>query len=1028
MAGQKKVQIKISAEAQEVVSALNSAGKKLTKFGVSAQRMGQSLGSAFNPLMKAVATVSAGLVAAAGAVSGASLHIGGSFEDSMLKVKGVASATREEFEVLSGKARDMAADMPVSAQAVGDAMYSMASAGMSVGEILDSINSVVAISVSQGYELGASADVVMATLSSFGLEAGESARVADVFSNAISSSQLNMEKLAYAMRYAAPVANSLGVSLEQTVAAMQALADAGLQGEQIGTYLRGIMTSIVSPSGEAERRLNELGVATRDAGGSLRNFAEVLRDLKTAGASGEDFVTLFGRELSAAGAILVSAADDLGEFEEGLRNVGRTQELLDEQMKSFVNVVRSLKNAVSENFLVVFDGIGERAKTLATTLGDLARAFADWSGETDAAGKVVTAFFEGFGLAMPSVESFRKALDSVDVEAVAQKFRDLGEGVKALFASFKNIAEKVPWKAIAENLDTITGIIVAGWAAGKVALIAGGVTGLARASRTLADAVKAVAVAEAAAGGTGILSSMAGFAPSMAGIATAGATALAIIAAFPTKLGDSTEELDKMRAALEGDREAFESLPDSVRDFMQSVYDIDAGIEQAERASEAAEKLKSLSSAMGETLGRVFEYYEDESAAAAAVMETFGEDVREYLVLAGTEGVKELLASLQGLGPEAEALAADVIGRVENELKRGAESLDLLNESMGSAVQAIVAAYEDQGKAASRVMRQFGDDIRTYLADAGVDGASRIKEAFADLGEDVSAVMDDVVSRVQEGMTEASQPPKQTESYAGSVGQAVKQAVVEFTAYAADLVNKTRQLKDEFGLSGEEAGEALEERLNAKMEEIADKLAGKFDNPALKTILKDTFANLAEQAGGGFYRNLKGYLDRALGEAEDAAMSLDQRIEALRMNAESENRGEWKSEIVSETPDKTVVQLTNGVTYLFETLQKAKTEVDGMGFESLVRSLGDIKQNVAEAFSPDNLDASGMAADVSRALQSLSTPAEAAGRRIGENLRNGIMNGVNSAVNEAKAALSGITVGVSTAGGSTLTDAMRGEI
>lgn len=951
MAGQKKVQIKISAEAQEVINTLNATGKKLVQFGTNAQRLGQNLGTVFNPLMKAVTGIAAGLTAASAAVAGASLSIGGSFEDSMLKVKGVAGATQEEFEALSAKAREIGAELPVSAQQAADAMYNMASAGMSVGEILDGVNGIVALSVSQGYDLASTADVVMATLSSFNLEASETGRIADVFSNAISNSQLNMEKLSYAMRYAAPVANTLGISLEETVAAMQALSEAGLKGEQIGTYLRGIMTAIVDPAPKALQVYKSLGVAVRDAEGKVRNFADVLRDLKDAGAGAEELVMIFGRELSAAGAILVSAADDLAVFEENLRKVGTTQKLLEEQMKGFRNMMTQLKSVISENFLVIFDAIEEKAKKTVSTLKDFSQTFAEWNKETKAVGMTVEAFFEGLGIQIMTIGDFRKALDKIDIVALQRRFQNLGEGVKALYESLKNIASMIPWKALAENLDTITGIIVTGWAAGKIALIAGGVANLGKAFGVLAKGVKAAAASRA---GVGLLS-MIGLSAPQLGIVLAftGAT-VALVSA----LKNANEEIDttglnmkRVENAINGNMVAFDLLPKHAQEVVRAI----------QREEEAFKKV---------------------------------EDISEKAVSATEKRLKAMGA---------------------------------LPEEMAKVIKSISESYADETQAVSRVLRQFGDDIRTYLSEAGNEGAANLVTAFGQMGDKVGNIMLKVIEDIQGLKKEAAKP---VPTYTGNVAEAMKQAVTEFTVYAADLVNKTKDLKNRFGLSGEEAGTALEESLTAKLREISDKLVTEFDNPALRTIFKNTFVQMAEQAGGGFYRNLRKYLDDALGLTETTVKSLDQQLQEALSKKQTELGGEWKENaIISDDENRRIVQVTDGIRYMSVELQKAKEQSSQMGFDELVRSLGNLKAKISEAFSPENIDTSKITADVSSALNALSGPAQATGQAIGNGLYDGIMQGVNRAVKEAKAALANIkATGTPAAAGGSVTDAMRGEL
>ncbi len=936
----KKVQIKISAEAQEAVRVLNNTGKSLVKFGTQAQKIGQGLNSVFNPLMKALVGIGASITGATSAIAASALSIGGSFEDSMLKVKGVANASNEEFQKLIEKARQLGADLPVSAQEAADAMYAMASAGMSVGEILDGINGIVALSISQGHDLAETTGIVVSTLSAFGMDASKTGRIADIFSNAISSSQLNMEKLGYAMRYAAPVAHSLGISIEETVAAMEALANAGLKGEQIGTYLRGILTVFTDPSAEAQRALDALGVSIRDAQGNIRNFIDILQDMKAAGAGAEDFAKIFGRELSSAGAILVSASDSLEQLEQGLMKVGRTQELLNEQMGSFKNIVKAAKSAVEENLIVVFDGIQEKAKNVVSGFREIATTFAEWNKKTQATAKIIEAFFQGLGLGEVSVQKLQEALDKVDIDALAEKFRKAGQGVAAFFASLKRLAGKIPWGFIASHLDAITTVIVTGWAAGKIATIAGSVVLLGKAFGTLATSLKAVAAVNTVSG----LSGLATVLPSLGGLAAALGGALTYILANPDEIDEATESIDLMKAAVEGDVEALKQLPPAMQEWIQAT---------SAAYKDAEEKTRDTTDAVKQAL----------------------------------EGIKEI------------------------------------PQEFATVVQSAAAVYEKAGDAAARVMRQFGDDVKKYLAKSGEDGAKALVDAFADAGEQTQ----EVVRKIVDMASNQESPTAPTKSYADSVSAAVNQAIRDFAVYAVDMVEKTQELKTKFGLSGQEAGEALKSSLNAKMQKIISDLTTKFDNPALKAAFEKAFTDLATKSGDPFVKTLKKYMDQALGDVSSVTKTIEEQLQEALTGAKAQYGGEWQvSSVISEDENSKVVQITNGVLYLGQVLEKAKMATQDISFDSLVRSITAVKPQIEGVLA--NIDTSKMTQDVAQALGSLTAPAQSASKAIGDNLYSGIMDGINRAVQEAKQKLASLSAPQPATAGGSVTNAMRGEL
>ena len=131
-------------------------------------------------------------------------------------------------------------------------------------------------------------------LASSVLEADEATRVANVYAQAVASSQANMEKLSYSMRYAGPVAASFGHTIEETVGTLMALYNAGLRGSQAGITLRRTLQTLSHPTGEAKKVLAELGLTVADVHPEVHSLAEVIALLTEGGITSTQAMRLFG--------------------------------------------------------------------------------------------------------------------------------------------------------------------------------------------------------------------------------------------------------------------------------------------------------------------------------------------------------------------------------------------------------------------------------------------------------------------------------------------------------------------------------------------------------------------------------------------------------------------------------------------------------------------------------------------------------------------------------------------------------------
>ena len=467
----KDVQIKVSADVANAITGLGKVQARIGQFETTVGKMGTSLDNVFAPLMRGMLKATAVIGGAIAGVTAAALSIGGGFEQSMTQVSAVAQASAEDFELLKNKAREIGATLPVTAQQAADAMYSLASAGLSVQEILSSVQNVTALSISQNYDLAETSNLMVTALRSYNFAASESGRIADVFNNAITSSMLNMTKLGEAFKFVAPISAKVGISFEELVASMGKLSDVGLTGEQIGTSLRQIIGSLAAPDTRGAEVLQRLKIQVVDTQGKMLPLVEIFKQFKAAGLSAADAFAMFDRRAMAAGITLTNTSDTLAAYTQKVSELGRTQKILELMMGTFQNTLKAVKSAVQESLLIAFDSMAVGAKSVTTNIRQMVLDFNEWLKSTDVIGKSVRALAEGLGYGADSFKNFGIQLVKLDVEQVAKKFKDFGEGVSALVTSLGNLAKQVPWKFLADNLGTIATIIVTGWAAGKIALI-----------------------------------------------------------------------------------------------------------------------------------------------------------------------------------------------------------------------------------------------------------------------------------------------------------------------------------------------------------------------------------------------------------------------------------------------------------------------------------------------------------------------------------------------------------------------------
>ena len=151
------------------------------------------------------------------------------------------------------------------------------------------IDGVLSLAAASGESLGNTSDIVTDALTAFGLTAEDTQRFVDVLAAASSNANTNVAMMGETFRYAAPIAGSLGFTIEDVATAIGLMANSGIKASMAGTSLRTILTNItdgVTLTGaafaEAGEEIGEYEISATNADGSMRELSDILNDVRGA--------------------------------------------------------------------------------------------------------------------------------------------------------------------------------------------------------------------------------------------------------------------------------------------------------------------------------------------------------------------------------------------------------------------------------------------------------------------------------------------------------------------------------------------------------------------------------------------------------------------------------------------------------------------------------------------------------------------------------------------------------------------------
>lgn len=327
------------ADIASLTAELKTAESKAVSFGDALQNAGGKMSSAADKAGSVGTKLTLGVTAPIIGIGTAAVNAGNDFEAQMSRVSAISGAYGDDLEQLREQAIELGAQTSFSATESAQAMENLASAGFGTQEIMAAMPGMLNLAASSGEDLASSADIAASTLRGFQLEASEAGHVADVLAKNAADTNAAIADTGLAMKYIAPVAQSVGWSLEEVTTAIGVMADAGIKGEQAGTTLRGALTRLMKPTKDMYESMDDLGISFYDAQGKMKPLSTIVDELQksTKGLTDEQrdnhLATIFGTEaLSGMKVLLGSSKEELDRMTDGLKNADGAAEKMADTM------------------------------------------------------------------------------------------------------------------------------------------------------------------------------------------------------------------------------------------------------------------------------------------------------------------------------------------------------------------------------------------------------------------------------------------------------------------------------------------------------------------------------------------------------------------------------------------------------------------------------------------------------------------------------------------------------------------------
>lgn len=223
----------------------------------------------------------------------------------------------------------------------------LAQAGLSATQIQSTLPAIAKLATATGTDLNTATDTITSTMNVYNLQLSEAERVTNALTTAMNESKATIPSFQTAIQYAGNFASQLGMSFEETAAAISAATQAGIRSKSmLGTGMRAVLTEFLKPTDKLVAQLQAVGLTVDDIDVKTKGYVNVLKTLKSAGfGAAEAF-----KGMERRGAAFLAAQINQTDFMDNLRlqmagsaaaaKANETQmEALAKQIKNFENVL-----------------------------------------------------------------------------------------------------------------------------------------------------------------------------------------------------------------------------------------------------------------------------------------------------------------------------------------------------------------------------------------------------------------------------------------------------------------------------------------------------------------------------------------------------------------------------------------------------------------------------------------------------------------------------------------------------------------
>lgn len=237
------------------------------------------IGGAFKAVGKVAKTAMVAGSAAAVAFTKTSIDAGMNFDTAMSQVAATMGTTVDKIGNVKAKAEEMGRTTKYTATEAAEGMNILAQAGLSADEQISGIGTVLNLASAGAMSLEESASYTTGAVKGFGDSMSNASYYADLMAKGATLANTDVRGLGEAFSGSAATAKNYGQSADSVTLSLLRLAEQNVTGSVASTALNRAMADLYTPTDNAAKALDQLGVSAYKTNGDAKDFNDLVDEL-----------------------------------------------------------------------------------------------------------------------------------------------------------------------------------------------------------------------------------------------------------------------------------------------------------------------------------------------------------------------------------------------------------------------------------------------------------------------------------------------------------------------------------------------------------------------------------------------------------------------------------------------------------------------------------------------------------------------------------------------------------------------------